>query len=227
MKIVLAPEVAINLESLVSQVSRQEFSGIGFVEIIDGDIHVYDILLLNIGSAGYSEIPADKLLQAVQGRPDKDNIRLWFHRHPVEGWSATDLNTILTAPLGGIPELVRWSASIVRTPTRWIGRVDNHLTRTHVVAEVVPNIDLGLLLQTRAMLGEYWEQIETQIHVIPMSDLEEDEDMILLPFRQPALFQVDEIDDWLDASYADDAEQGWGQCTDEMHTVSNQREEAV
>ena len=37
MKIVLAPEVAINLESLVSQVGRQEFSGIGFVEVIDGD----------------------------------------------------------------------------------------------------------------------------------------------------------------------------------------------
>ena len=154
MKIVLAPEVAINLESLVSQVGRQEFSGIGFVNVIDGDLHVYDCVLLNVGSAGYSEIPSDRLIQAIMNRPDQDKARLWFHRHPVEGWSATDLNTILTAPLGGIPELVRWSASIVRTPTRWIGRVDNHINKTHVVAEVVPNINPDLADQAQSLTME-------------------------------------------------------------------------
>jgi hypothetical protein len=44
-------------------------------------------------------------------------------------WSATDNNTILTAPLGGHPQMVRWSVSVVLTPAGWVGRVDNHLTQ--------------------------------------------------------------------------------------------------
>jgi hypothetical protein len=60
-------------------------------------------------------------------------------RHPIDTWSGTDLNTILTQPLGGVPELVRWSASIVLTPHGWIGRVDNYLNHTTIECQVEPN----------------------------------------------------------------------------------------
>lgn len=57
-----------------------------------------------------------------------------------ENWSGTDNNTIRTAPLGGVPELVKWSASVVLTPRGWVGRVDNHITGKTIHCEVQPNL---------------------------------------------------------------------------------------
>ena len=114
-----------NLENLVNSTRGQEFSGLGLINLKDGDVHVYDIILMDVGSTGFTEIKPEELLKI--DRPDKENIRLWFHRHPIQGWSATDNETIRTSPLGGIPEIVRWSGSMVRTPTRWIGRLDDHI----------------------------------------------------------------------------------------------------
>lgn len=159
MKIVLSPSVSMNLEAIVHQVGKQEFSGIGFCQVIDGDIYCYQTLLLDVGSVGYSEIPSKRLKKAMENRPDRDNARLWFHRHPIEGWSATDTETIEQAPLGGIPELVRWSASIVRTPTRWIGRIDNHIRKTHMEVEVEPNIDPDLMARAGSLLAEHWKSV--------------------------------------------------------------------
>jgi hypothetical protein len=160
MKIILSPSVSMNLEALMHQVGNREFSGIGFCHVVEGNICCYEILLLDVGSAGYSEIPCERLTNALEKRADRDNARLWFHRHPIEGWSTTDLETITKAPLGGIPEMVRWSASIVRTPTRWIGRVDNHLNHAHKVVEVEPNIDPKLIAQSRDLLAEYWNTLD-------------------------------------------------------------------
>jgi hypothetical protein len=158
MKIVLSPQVAMNLENIVRVVGHQEFSGVGFVDVIDGDVHVYDIALLNVGSYGYTEIDANDIIKME--RPDKNKIRLWFHRHPVEGWSQTDVTTITQTPLGGVPEIVKWSASMVRTPTHWIGRMDNYITKTSQVVEITPNIDENLVLNARALLGDYYKSAE-------------------------------------------------------------------
>ena len=209
MKIVLSAEVSMNLEAIVHQVGKQEFSGIGFCEIINGDIYCYEILLLDVGSAGYSEISSERLLEALKNRLDKNNVRLWFHRHPIEGWSATDLGTIMNAPLGGIPEMVKWSASIVRTPTHWIGRVDNHINKTHVVAEVEPNVNPCLMAQARDLLAEYWNRVERERQAEAVSNLPDIPDP---PFFQPSYLKKQdetEIDDWLDVAYEDDLDEGW------------------
>ena len=208
MKIVLCPEVSLNLEAIVHQVGRQEFSGVGFCEIINGDIYCYEILLLDVGSGGYSEISSEHLVEALKDRRDKHNVRLWFHRHPIEGWSATDLNTITFAPLGGIPEMIKWSASIVRTPTRWIGRVDNHVNKTHVVAEVEPNVNPGLMAQTRDLLAEYWNRVEREQRAEAASRSPDNPDQL---FFHSSLHEKDgaEIDDWLDVAYDDDEAEGW------------------
>ncbi len=217
MKIILSPEVAVNLEAVVREVGHQEFSGVGFVEIVNGDIYVYEVAILNVGTGGYSEIPSEKLSEALKDRTDKDHVRLWFHRHPIEGWSSTDLDTIHRAPLGGIPELVRWSASIVRTPTRWIGRVDNHIKKTHVVATVEPNIDAHFLARAKDLLADYWNGIASNIRGEDVARFIGASDQ---SFYQPSFLDEPvetEIDDWLDVAYLDDEEQGWEVCEDAVY----------
>lgn len=207
MKIILSPEVGINLEAIIGQVGEQEFSGIGFCKIIDGDIYCYEILLLDVGTKGYTEISSELLMEALENRHDKNNARLWFHRHPIEGWSTTDLNTIMTAPMGGIPEIVKWSASIVRTPSTWIGRVDNHLAKTHVVAEIEPNIDPKLMAHTDELLTEYKHFTEKATQADEMAYMAGIPNQ---PYHQPNLFSMQgETDDWLDVAYSYDEKEGW------------------
>lgn len=69
-------------------------------------------------------------------------------RHPVgdgnpgpHNWSGRDERTATQEPLGGVPQLVQWSCSIVLTPKGWVGRVDFYLPalRTYHCA-VEPNL---------------------------------------------------------------------------------------
>jgi hypothetical protein len=146
MKIVLKPDVAIALEANVGLAGCLEFSGFGFIEIEEEALVVYDYILLNLGSTGLTEIEPAKLIPLMD-RDDAVNMRLWIHRHPIGNgipgnwnWSLTDETTIQQSPLGGIPSLVKWSASIVRTPLGWVGRVDNHLNGKTVHVPVEPAI---------------------------------------------------------------------------------------
>jgi len=206
-KIILSPAVALNLENLVHTTREQEFSGLGLVNVVDGDLVVYDIVLMNVGSMGFTEISAEDLIKL--NRPDKANIRLWFHRHPVEGWSGTDVNTITTAPLGGIPEIVRWSASIVRTPTRWIGRIDDHIHKTSLVAEVTPNVDVKLSKRAIILLDKYWKEAEKASRTYARFPFPISRPTGLAQqynFIDDMLGEDDdaEDDEWLDAQYEDD-----------------------
>jgi len=208
-KIILSPEVSINLEALIGQLGEQEFSGVGFCEIIDGDFYCYEILLLDVGTKGYTEISSELLMETLENRQDKNNARLWFHRHPIEGWSTTDLNTIMTGPLGGIPEIVKWSVSIVRTPSKWIGRVDNHLAKSHVVVEVEPNINPKLMAHTDELLTEYKHFTEKAMRADEMAYMV---DIPRRPYYQSSFVSSQpegEFDDWLDVAYADDEKEGW------------------
>jgi hypothetical protein len=134
MKIVLDPLVMLKLETYASQ-TRNEFSGFGFVDL-DREhqiFHVYDVVILDVGTYTWTEIPSRKILEVIQ-RPDARKMKLWFHRHPMgngipgmHNWSGTDDNTCRREPLGNsMPELVGWSISIVRTPLGWVGRYDTY-----------------------------------------------------------------------------------------------------
>jgi len=132
MKLSLSPSAAIELETIANQTRGHEFSGIGRLSKNGSGLVVEDIVLLDVGSAGFTEITPDDLYEVSQMEGD---WRVWFHRHPVgdgipggHNWSFTDETTIQTSPLGGIPQAIKWSVSIVRTPGGWVGRVDNHIT---------------------------------------------------------------------------------------------------
>jgi hypothetical protein len=135
MQIEFSPEVALQLEAITVQTKGMEFSGFGFVDI-QGDIfYVYEFVLLDIGSTGWTEIPAEKLVP-LYDRPDSKRMKLWLHRHPVgngvpgrHNWSDTDERTCRLEPLGvplGMQDSVRWSLAAVRTPGGWVGRYDTY-----------------------------------------------------------------------------------------------------
>src|SRR6266545_496726 len=122
MKIKLALPVAFKLLAYAAA-TRMEYSGFGFCNREpNGDIFVYDFVLLDVGNEGYTEINPKKILPLME-REDRANMRVWIHRHPVNYWSTRDLQTILYEPLGSTPERVGWSVSIVLTPSGWIGRI--------------------------------------------------------------------------------------------------------
>lgn len=72
-------------------------------------------------------------------------------------WSGTDENTCRNEPLGGLPELVQWSASMVKTPHGWVGRIDNYAKKKTIhVPVVLKGIDdvLASINQIRAEKAE-------------------------------------------------------------------------
>ena len=146
MKIVLEAPVALALETAVAQSHGLEFSGFGWVQVEQDALVVYDYLILHVGSHGFTSIPSRTMLELMV-RPDAASMKLWVHRHPVgdgspgpHNWSSTDNDTCLNTPLGGIPELVKWSAAIVRTPRGWVGRLDNHIRKTTLHVPVLPDV---------------------------------------------------------------------------------------
>ena len=127
MKIELSDTVALKLMTFGNITEGLEFSGFGFVEVKEDTIYVYDVVVLDIGSEVWTEIDPKTLISLME-RPDARNMKLWIHRHPLgdgvpgkHNWSGTDNTTISTAPLGGHPEMVKWSCSMVLTPRGWVG----------------------------------------------------------------------------------------------------------
>lgn len=140
MNITLSPEVALKLETAKAQSKGLEVSGLGFIVRHESGLYVYDVEIFDIGSFAYTEFAAEKILPLLE-RTDARNLKLWWHIHPMgngipgpHNWSGTDEFTATKEPLGSIPELVGWSAAIVRTPNGWVGRIDNH--KTHKTAHV-------------------------------------------------------------------------------------------
>jgi hypothetical protein len=160
MRIRLEPDVALKLETITVQARGQEFSGFGFVNVDreHNEFVIYDIVLLDIGSEVFTEIPREKLL-ALMDHPDHAKLKCWLHRHPVgdgrpgpHNWSGTDNNTARNTPLGGIPELVGWSISIVRTPLGWVGRYDTYGAKGNTWhLEVTPNFGLAFAQELAAI----------------------------------------------------------------------------
>ena len=136
MRIILQQHVFACLEAARVASGNQEFSGFGYVNVHNSPeetvFEVYDVVVLDVGSVAFTEIPSAKILDLMD-RPDAAKMKLWFHRHGIGGsvagphnWSSIDNHTAEKEPLGGIPELVKWSISIVRTPKTWVGRFDKY-----------------------------------------------------------------------------------------------------
>ena len=106
-----------------------EFSGLGLIEKQGSVFNVIDVDLFGVGSGGYTEFSPERSSKMLED----PRCKLWFHRHPITGWSGRDEQTATREPLGGPPELVQWSVAIVLTPNGWIGRVDIHVpkSKTH------------------------------------------------------------------------------------------------
>jgi hypothetical protein len=124
----MAPIIHITREALVKLTAwsiatkGREFSGLGLIEK-DGEVfYVLDVDLLGVGSTGFTEFSPER----AHTLPLDPRRKLWFHKHPIAGWSGQDEYTATKEPLGGPPQLVRWSVAIVLTPNGWIGRVDIH-----------------------------------------------------------------------------------------------------
>lgn len=144
MKIIIQPEVMYRLMAYAA-ITRDEFSGFGFCEREDGDIVIYDFVLLDVGSETYTEIEPARVLPLLQ-REDRKNMKVWLHRHPLgsgipgpHNWSGRDERTIRHEPLGATPEAVNWSVSVVLTPGGFVGRIDNYLNGKTQHLEVEPN----------------------------------------------------------------------------------------
>jgi len=133
MKIVISDAILLRMETWCATAGGREVSGLGTVEVRDADIHVTGIYLLDMGSAMLTDIPPERIAAIYQRGVLPDKLKLWWHPHPLgngipgpHNWSALDDSTILDAPLGSSPALVKWSVSIVRTPLGWVGRVDHY-----------------------------------------------------------------------------------------------------
>lgn len=157
-KLRMTGKVALWLETAVKETRGLEFSGLGFIKEEKGGLCIYDIKILHVGSEGYTEIDPKKILPLTE-REDRQNMRVWFHRHPIgdgipgaHNWSGLDETTIQQTPLGGIPEIIGWSVSIVRTPLGWVGRLDDHTKRTTVHVPVYPLLPHNYIDEIHEML---------------------------------------------------------------------------
>lgn len=144
MKIIIKPEVMYRLMAYAA-ITRDEYSGFGFCERQEGNIIVYDFVLLDVGDPVYTEIDPARVLPLLS-RPDRKNMKVWLHRHPVgngipgpHNWSGRDELTIQREPLGSTREAANWSVSIVLTPGGFVGRVDNYVKGITQHLEVEPN----------------------------------------------------------------------------------------
>lgn len=185
MKITVAPAVMADLETITAATRGLEFSGMGYVERRGNELHVYDFALGHVGSEGFTRLSTEFMLAQLE-RPDRSKMKAWIHRHPVgDGipgphcWSSVDEATIALAPLGGIPEMVGWSISLVRTPHGWVGRLDRHTTGETMHLEVEPN-GYDLIQQVRRMKPEAspgtWQHIRKLWCDDPGDDLDTDDD---------------------------------------------------
>jgi len=162
------PDIYAKIMTIAAYCPNHEFSGFGFVERVDGDILVYDFVLLNVGSAGYTQTNPETILPLLD-RPDAKNMKLWLHKHPVgpgipgpANWSMTDHETCVNTPMGGLPELIDWSCAVVMTPRGMVGRVDFHRKKKTVHCEVEQ--DRGLIKEVQDLTKKYFQkQIQEDI----------------------------------------------------------------
>jgi len=143
MTFVIPDGLLIHLETWISSAGGREVSGVATMNV-NAEAKTFTMSkcwLMAAGSVAYTEIPAERMQNLIKEGVRPDQIKVWWHRHPVgngipggHNWSGRDNQTIRDEPFGIEPEMVGWLLSIVRTPRGWVARYDNHLRKetTHM-----------------------------------------------------------------------------------------------
>lgn len=102
-----------------------EISGLGLVTDWEGDLLVHDFLLFKQEvTGGDTELDPKELSlwleDMIQQDIDTSQIRLWWHKHPIQGWSSIDTSNIERMNNDN------WLLSIVHTPQGLLARIDTY-----------------------------------------------------------------------------------------------------
>lgn len=100
-----------------------EISGLGMVVEWEGDLLVHDFLLFKQeATGGDTELDpaelAEWLTAMIESGQDPELIRLWWHKHPIQGWSSIDTDNIERMNNGN------WLLSLVHCPNGLLARLD-------------------------------------------------------------------------------------------------------
>lgn len=171
LRFVIPESLLIHLETWVASAGGREVSGVGIMEA-DAAAKTFTlkkVWLMAAGSGSYTEIPGAKMVELLKEGVRPDQIKVWWHRHPVgngvtgpHNWSGTDNNTIREEPFGINPTMVKWLLAIVRTPLGWVARYDNHETQTTIHMPVECGISLEEYKSVRSLV-EHHLQVETAL----------------------------------------------------------------
>ena len=143
MAFIIPDSLLIHLETWISSAGGREVSGVATMNA-DAEAKTFTMTkcwLMAAGSVAYTEIPGERMANLIKEGVRPDQIKVWWHRHPVgngvpggHNWSGRDNQTIRDEPFGIEPEMVGWLLSIVRTPRGWVARYDSHLRKetTHM-----------------------------------------------------------------------------------------------
>jgi len=143
MTFVIPEGLLLHLETWISSAGGREVSGVATM-LANPEKKTFTMLrcwLMAAGSVAYTEIPAERMQHLIKEGVRPDQIKVWWHRHPVgdgipggQNWSGRDNQTIREEPFGIDPAMVGWLISIVRTPRGWVARYDNHIRKqtTHM-----------------------------------------------------------------------------------------------
>jgi hypothetical protein len=170
MAFVIPDNLLIHLESWIASAGGREVSGVGIMEV-NAEAKTFTlkkVWLMAAGSVAYTEIPGEQMQKLIKEGVRPDQLKVWWHRHPVgngipgpHNWSGTDNNTIREEPFGIDPSMVGWLLSIVRTPRGWVGRYDSHENKQTIHMEVKTGVSQESL-EAVAKIIERQVQAETR-----------------------------------------------------------------
>lgn len=146
-----------------------EISGLGMVVEWEGDLLVHDFLLFKQeATGGDTELDptelAEWLTALLESGQDPELIRLWWHKHPIQGWSTIDTDNIERMNNGA------WLLSLVHCPNGLLARLDLYkpfrctLDNLQIMELVEPDkkLDEDIKAEITAKVSRKWGGTVTQ-----------------------------------------------------------------
>lgn len=143
---------------------HQEISGLGIARADEGEIVVDDVFLFEQEvTSGDTELNAEALAkwdyEIRKANGDPTLYRLWWHKHPINGWSGTDEKNIEGLNNG------EWLLSIAHTPNGWQCRLDTYkpfrvtMDSLTLLELTPPNYELD-----KALEEEVKQKVKTKVY---------------------------------------------------------------